>query len=447
MSIASREVLHTVAALASSTLPAAMTSHFASLPCSQRPIPHRMGGGVARITAAVFLAVSLFSIRLAIGAPAVPDQAAVAKLQAEALRTYSQIASAVYDDSVEKAKGLQVQIQKFLDQPSDATLASARQAWIDARKPYLQSETFRFSAGPIEAVENRINAWPIDENYIDYVADDPSAGVINHPERFPEITPPVIQALNEKDGERNISTGYHAIEFLLWGQDQNPNGPGNRSYRDYVVGPDATAQHPERRREYLKVVTEMLVSDLEIVAKAWSASDPDSYQHWLLNKDTETDFALVAILKGIGTFAATELAGERLTVAYETKEQEDEHSCFSDTTHLDVLYDVLGVQNIYYGRYTRTNGEKIEGHCFHYFLSAIQPDLARELAIHVDAAMKAAESIPAPFDTAIQGTDATPARKAIRKTIEELQAQAEPWAKAQKLMMAGKSAERSSSDQ
>ncbi len=56
-------------------------------------------------------------------------------------------------------------------------------------------------------------------------------------------------------------------------------------------------------------------------------------------------------MKGLGSLSGGELFGERLTVAYETRSQENEHSCFSDNTHEDLRFDTVGIQNVCLGRY------------------------------------------------------------------------------------------------
>ena len=140
------------------------------------------------------------------------------------------------------------------------------------------------------------------------------------------------------------------------------------------------------------------------------------------------------MLHGIGTLGGVELAGERLTVPYETKEQEDEHSCFSDTTHLDVMHNALGIQNIYNGRYTRVDGKRVEGPSLHALLMEADPALARELGAKIDAGVEAARSIPAPFDRAMMGKDSNPGRQAMRRTIQALEAQSDPIARARGLL-------------
>src|SRR5262249_43064108 len=240
-------------------------------------------------------------------------------------------------DALAGATSLADAIDAFVAAPADASLSRARQAWIAARVPYAQSEAFRFADGPIDAVEGFINSWPIDRNLIRYVDGDAGAGIVNQPAKYPEITRALIASLNEKGGEKNITAGFHAIEFLLWGQDLNDDGPGQRSFDDYV---DGKGRHADRRRAYLQAAAHLLIEHLQTVVDAWAPDRAANYRARFVVMPP--DQALAAIVKGIGILSGSELAGERLTVPYETKDQEDEHSCFSDNTHQDFIDDVLG---------------------------------------------------------------------------------------------------------
>lgn len=345
-------------------------------------------------------------------------------LKQSVIHHYTDIVSATYSDSAKAADALRTAVHHFLAKPSTDTLAAARTAWIEARKPYLQSEAFRFYEGPIDLIDGRLNAWPVDEEYIE--------SIILHPELHPTLSAETIAALNEKEGEKSISTGFHAIEFLLWGQDQNTNGPGDRPYQDYLPG-------NERRREYLRIVTDMLVADLKSLDDDWQADRPDNYRAWFLASATHQ--SLRKILHGMGSLSATELAGERLTVAYETKEQEDEHSCFSDTTHTDVVFNAMGIQNVFSGNYARPDGTRLEGPGIESLLRETSPALADELAAQLAASLEAARSIPDPFDQAFTGPDTAPGRIAIHRTIRSLQQQADGIARTAALIGLKESAE------
>ncbi len=345
-------------------------------------------------------------------------------LKTAVIRHYAVIVSATYQDSLKSAEDLRSAIQKLLAAPSEDTLAAARVAWIAARKPYLQSETFRFYEGPVDLIDSRLNSWPVDEAYIE--------SIIGHPELHPLLSAESIAALNEKDGEKSISTGFHAIEFLLWGEDHDREGPGDRSCQDFLPG-------NERRRDYLRIVTDMLVRDLKSLDVDWREDRPDNYRAWFIASSQHK--SLRKILDGMGSLSAAELAGERLTVAYETKEQEDEHSCFSDTTHSDVIYNALGIQNVFTGKYTRTDGTLIEGPGIEALLRQTSPPLADELVAQLAASLEAARSIPEPFDQAFLGPDTTLGRIAIHRTIRALQQQAESISKTAALVGAKEKAE------
>jgi putative iron-regulated protein len=346
-------------------------------------------------------------------------------LKESVITNYAALVHASYEDALAGARTLARLLDAFLEAPDAESLNRARQAWIDARVPYAQTEAYRFYDGPIDAVEGLINSWPIDENLIDYVDGEPDAGIINHPETFDAITSDLIASLNEKGGEKNITAGFHAIEFLLWGQDLRDDGPGDRSYLDYVAG---HAPHASRRREYLHLAAHLLVRNIESVVEAWAPHRTSNYRARFVTMPA--DEALACILKGAGVLSGAELAGERLTVPYETKEQEDEHSCFSDTTGNDIVYDVLGIQNVFLGRYVRATGERVEGKSFRDLLARIDPALAGRLSREIEASVAASRAVPSPFDRAIQGTDAAPGRVAVRALINALRAQADSIAQA-----------------
>jgi putative iron-regulated protein len=338
---------------------------------------------------------------------------------------YAALAQATYEDALAGARTLAGSIDAFVEAPSADTLTRARQAWIDARVPYTQTEAFRFYDGPIDDVEGLINSWPIDENLIDYVDGEPNAGIINRPDRFPTITKALIVSLNEKGGEKNITAGFHGMEFLLWGQDLNDDGPGQRSHLDYVDGHQVNAS---RRRQYLRAAAWLLVENLQTVVEEWAPDRAANYRARFLAMPT--DEALTCILKGAGILSGAELAGERLTVPYETKEQEDEHSCFSDNTHRDLVFDVLGIENVFLGRYVRPSGERVEGKSLRDLLARVDPVLAATLEREMETSVAASKAVPPPLDRAIQGIDTVPGRVAVKRLITALRAQADSIAQA-----------------
>jgi putative iron-regulated protein len=345
-------------------------------------------------------------------------------LKRAVISNYAAIMAATYGDSLDAAQKLKGAVNDFLAKPSEAGLVNARKAWLAARVPYSQSEAARFCDGPIDQVEGKINSWPIDEQYIDYVADSPDAGVINATSSYSIISRELILSLNEKEGKKNISTGFHAIEFLLWGQDRSATGPGDRSWRDYTNA----ARNGERRRQYLRIVTELLVEHLKSVSAEWADGKTDNYRNRFLAMEPDT--ALANILKGMGALSGPEVAGERLTTPYETKEQEEEQDCFSDNTCNDLVDDARGIANIYFGRYETDLGRKICGPGVHDLLRRVNPEFATKLSTQVEAAVERAKEIPAPFDQAMLGPNSAPGRIAIKKAIKAFETESDLVAEA-----------------
>lgn len=304
---------------------------------------------------------------------------------------YSDVAYAVFEDATLGAKKLQVAIDAFLANPNAETQEAAKQAWIAARVPYMQSEVFRFGNTIVDDWEGQVNAWPLDEGLIDYVDADyegetgnpaATANIIANTKiqvgedeiDVSELTPELLADLNELAGiEANVTTGYHAIEFLLWGQDLNGTGPGagERSFTDYLKGDDCTNGNCERRAQYLKAATDLLVADLEEMTQEWKAGVADNYRAELEKESGEA--GIRKMLFGMGSLSLGELAGERMKVALEAFSPEDEHDCFSDNTHNSHYYNGLGIKNVYLGQYKRTDGTLLSGPSLSELVNSIDP--------------------------------------------------------------------------
>ena len=316
---------------------------------------------------------------------------------------YADMVFAVYSDAESTAKTLQTAIDTFLANPNDETLKAARTAWIAARVPYLQSEVFRFGNTIIDDWEGQVNAWPLDEGLIDYVDKSyehalgnpgANANIIANNEiqvgedkvDVKDITSEKLASLNELGGsEANVATGYHAIEFLLWGQDLNGTGPGagNRPASDYLQGEGATGGHNERRRAYLKAVTQLLVNDLEEMVGNWKPAVADNYRATLEAEPVAN--GLRKMLFGMGSLSLGELAGERMKVSLEANSPEDEQDCFSDNTHYSHFYDAKGIRNVYLGEYTRPDGTKVSGPSLSSLVAKVDPAADATLKADLEA--------------------------------------------------------------
>lgn len=329
--------------------------------------------------------------------------------------TNAEIAYAVYSDAVDTAVALQTALQTFRENPTQENLDDARKAWLVAREPYGQSEVYRFRNSPIDSTdyssedgpEGMINAWPLGEALIDYVvtggdfgtdqvgvtansaglngggsvdADEPN--IINTTSIV--INADLLAGSASADDEHDVIAGYHAIEFLLWGQDLNndaevTNGTdrgdavktygatiaagGQRPVSDFVPGygvAEATANASvdytsstlsHRRHKFLEVAVQQLIDDLTAVRDGWAPGAAYRTAFTTVNTEAQAKQKLAEILTGMGTLSEGELAGERMQISFSANSQEDEHSCFSDNTHRDIWLDAEGVANSYYGEY------------------------------------------------------------------------------------------------
>lgn len=351
-----------------------------------------------------------------------PDPAWNALL-ADAANNYAAMVSAGYIDALSGAVELRRALEQLVERSSEDTLTAAREAWLDARPPYLQTEVYRFYGGPVDhpetGVEGLLNAWPLDEPFVDYAGGDPDAGIIAAEAKYPEITPELLAELNEKEGEENISAGYHAIEFLLWGQDLDPAGPGARPFTDYVVSDSGPGRLAERRGQFLLATATLLETHLRQLVEAWEPNQAGNYRAEFL--ELAPAQAVSKIMTGFATLAGFELLGERLIVPYETQAQEDEHSCFSDNAHVDMIEDLRGLLNVWRGRYLKLDGTTVEGPGLQAVVAKKDADLADRIRLQLEGCFQAAEELPVPFDQALLGVDSAPGRTAIRDLIERLE--------------------------
>lgn len=334
---------------------------------------------------------------------------ALAATPAEVAKTYADIAEATYTDSLTTAQDLQAAAAALIAAPSGATLQAARAAWIAARPSYQQSEVFRFGNAIVDDWEGRVNAWPLDEGLIDYVDaaygqneenDLSTLNVIATPKftlsgtevDATRITPDLIAGTLQEAGgiEANVASGYHAIEFLLWGQDLNGTGAGagNRPYTDFVQGDGCTGANCDRRADYLSAATSLLVSDLAEMAANWTEGGAARV---VIEADPQA--ALSAMLVGMGSLSYGELAGQRMRLGLMLNDPEEEHDCFSDNTHNSDYYDALGIQNVYLGSYTRVDGSTVSGPSLSDLVASADPAVDSQLKAELAATMAAMSAI------------------------------------------------------
>ena len=347
--------------------------------------------------------------------------------RAAVVANYSANLFSAYSDSVLDEQVFQADVSAFLADPSEATLATTRASWLASRAHYMLTEGARFYDGPIDVDppnhEGLLNAWPLDEAFIDYASKDgvvnEDVGIINMPDVLPEITAEGLEALNGTDDEpENVSAGYHAVEFLLWGQALKDSGPGERPASDYVIG--GPSKNPKRRADYLKVAVEGIISHLSEVRDAWKPNAT-----YRVNFEKNTEESLTHMLTGLAKFSKGELGSERIGAAYESKKRHDQHDCFSSETLVDYERDARGILAMYTGKYGDNDGPGLDD-----LVKAADPALDADLKKKLQASIDAIVDIPEPFEDAIAGDDDSDGRKAIQAALNALSAQGDAFGEA-----------------
>ena len=330
------------------------------------------------------------------------------KADNDILLNYSNIAEAKYKDALTLAKKMHKSIERFMKDPNESNFNEVKDSWLEARTVYQQTEVFRFGNPIVDDWEGKVNAWPLDEGLIDYVDTTNYYPTENDFSNFNVIANKKLKVegelvdasiintnllsskLHEIGGnEANVAIGYHAIEFLLWGQDLNgtKSGSGNRSYTDFDLN-NCTNDNCDRRREYLIAASQLLIEDLKYIHSVWSPKGKARQD--LLNDQKN---GLKRILIGMGSLSYGELAGERMKLGLMLHDPEEEHDCFSDNTHNSHYYNVVGINNVFLGKYKSLDGKVVTGPSISSLLSEVDYDLNKKTKKSIKNTLKSMKKI------------------------------------------------------
>ena len=330
------------------------------------------------------------------------------KADRDILLNYSNIAEAKYKDALTLAKKMHKSIELFMKDPNESNFNEVKDSWLEARTVYQQTEVFRFGNPIVDDWEGKVNAWPLDEGLIDYVDTTNYYPTENDFSNFNVIANKKLKVegelvdasiintnllsskLHEIGGnEANVAIGYHAIEFLLWGQDLNgtKSGSGNRTYTDFDLN-NCTNDNCDRRREYLIAASQLLIEDLQYIHSVWSPKGKARQD--LLNDQKN---GLKRILIGMGSLSYGELAGERMKLGLMLHDPEEEHDCFSDNTHNSHYYNVVGINNVFLGKYKNLDGKVVTGPSISSLLGEVDYDLNKKTKKSIKNTLKSMKKI------------------------------------------------------
>lgn len=296
---------------------------------------------------------ALLALASLAGCDSEPDDFNTAAHVAE---NHADIAFAAYSDSKTAALALQQSVNAFIAEPTEDNLLAAKAAYKAIRAPYQQSEIMRFDSiitvgenldadgGPasVDEWEGQVNAWPLDENHIDTIiagSDDINVDLL-------------ISQNGADDNDANVTTGIHAVEYMLWGSDLygTEAGAGERPATDFANDGTCADSHCERRAQYLSAATDLLVEDLTVMAAEWSPTAKTT-SGTLAYNFLNSPFAIDYMVGSMITMATDELASARMGSGLSLGDPEEEHDCFSDLSHLAIYHNFQGVKNAFYGTY------------------------------------------------------------------------------------------------
>jgi putative iron-regulated protein len=309
---------------------------------------------------------------------------------------YSNIAEAASRSALSQGVALKEAVSAFVKDPKAETHLLAKVSWMRARLPFLQSGFSHVIAesGKVGSdISNRLNGWPIDLGHIDYTCLMAGGNIISSKEKYPTITSELLRSMNLKAGESDFTTGYHVIEFLLWGEDLDKESSGKRSFKDYDKNNSELAK---RRADYLLTCCDLLIQDLEDLVSEWDTESKNNLRSSL--ESMPSDQAIIKIL-GMVSFLADDLAKSQIGSIISKSATFKEQSTFSDTTHFDFLHTVAGISNLAAGAYVGLDGKlQVLGLGLIGLAEQIPNSRADKIRSLINNAMKSAQAFKGPFD-------------------------------------------------
>ena len=271
-----------------------------------------------------------------------------------------------------------IEIEKFqssiatlTDQTNIENLNLSKQAWLNAHSAYELTTLHRYYATQLMGEQDslalmqlqyQINHWPIVPGYIDYVDGYPDSGIVH------DINVNLdADSLREQHGSFDVSEvtlGFHAIEFLLWGYDADSVA---RPATDFDAVLELTPKEIEsgytleqlsnnRRRLFLTVVADTLVKDFLAVQSLWLAEKPSISQRIESISGTEL---IVILADSMSAMLTQELLQRSLYPMLNGDFVESAQSPYSRSTQNAVSSQLSGLERLLLERQTE-NGTTLD---------------------------------------------------------------------------------------
>ena len=308
-----------------------------------------------------------------------------------------------YADLSRQATRLNDAVQDFADDPTQANLQAAANAWVAAREPWESSEGFLFGPVAFLSLDPSLDSWPLDQAQLEEVL---NSGF--------ELTPDFI-----RDGLNATLRGFHTVEFLLF--------RGGKA-RD-------AAEVTARETEYLVAVTEVLYEDAILLEESWlspvvsprafgeefkTAGEPGS-------RYRSQQEAILELIEGM-IVIADEVGNGKISDPYTQQNPTIVESWFSWNSLTDFSNNVRSIQNAYLGGYHKGG---FRGASLSSWVAEQDASLDMRIQGEVQAARDAIMAIPEPFRNNLDaGGPIENAMASLRTIVATLESDLKPLIRA-----------------
>jgi putative iron-regulated protein len=163
--------------------------------------------------------------------------------------------------------------QLFLAHPTQQLLLELRDRWNTAHQAYLACQLYQMLAfsrsgqKQLELTKQRVNAWPIQGGYIDYLPGYQFTGIIN--DSTLAITLDNLLSQHQFSDLSDVSVGFHALEFLLWGEGFDRPASDFQASDSQLSEQGIELDANNRRRTYFELLTSHIIAELDGLSQRW----------------------------------------------------------------------------------------------------------------------------------------------------------------------------------
>lgn len=147
------------------------------------------------------------------------------------------------DQAVHSINALVAATRSFLDQPTPENRELVQVAWNKAHNAYL---ALHFVTNN-QAIQNRIDAWPVQPGFVDSLPAYPDSGIVN--DVTLDITAESVRFQHQITDESEVALGFHILEYYAFA----------RPLADF----HDSAGNGSRRTAFVRVVMQQLASDMQ----------------------------------------------------------------------------------------------------------------------------------------------------------------------------------------